>query len=327
MKQSQATLAFIFMSILCHAAFAEEKQATRVTTVAFEDALVTLQQSAPASVVSLNHATLSAQLAAQIEVIHARVGNEVRKGETLVTLDCREARERRNIAKASLTLAEKAARRARSLSTSKNIAEQNLNEADASLNRARAEYRLAVLQVEHCEVKAPYDGIVTAKHVAEGELASVGTPLLELVDHQNTEISAHLAPAQASRVSSATELLFASGNQHSPVSIRAVSGVIHPEQHTVEVRLLFSETPHAVGSQGRLQWALPGRYLNTAYVLERNGALGYFVVDQQTAKFVALPEAVLGTPPLIADQQGPIIHDGRHSLVDGTPVTLTKAVQ
>lgn len=307
------------------AASADEPLTTRVSTLPLEQALVKVQQSAPASVMSLNDGTLSAQLAAQIDTYHVEVGDSVKQGDTLVSLDCREAVERLSIARAALTLAEKARQRARSLSNSNNIAEQNLNEADASFKRAQGETSLASIQVEHCNVKAPFDGIVTARLATRGELAAIGAPLLALVDANNVELSAQLNPAQTRSLQKASNILFSRQDEGYEATLRTVLPIIHAKQYTVEARLTFDAQPPPVGTSGRITWSLSGHFLNTAYVQERNGELGYFVADGDTARFITLKDAPLGTPPLLesTDAQA-IIDDGRHALIDGSAISVVE---
>lgn len=311
--------------MLTTSAVAGDVTGTRVTLINIDQALTPIIESAPATVISLNQGIISAQLAAQIERYHVDVGSRVDKGDILVSLDCREATQKRNIAKAALVLAEKANRRAQSLSSSQSIAEQNLNEADASLKRAKAENTLANIEVSHCRVTAPFDGIVTKRWASKGELASEGKQLLTIVDTDNIELSAQLNPRQTATIGDADSVFLSNIGESLPVALRTVLPIVDSKSHTVETRLKFRDQVQSVGQTGRIQWSAPGRYLSTRYIQQRGETLGYFVAAGNHAAFIPLPSATLGTPALISpNEQRQLVMDGRHVLVEGSALNIVE---
>lgn len=325
---SSFTTSALAVSIALPALGFASETITRVETIPLSAALVDVKQSAPAVVVSLNEGVISAQINAQVSQVHKQVGDSVSKNDLLVTLDCRETRQRQAIAKASLSLAQKELKRAKSLSTSNNIAVQTLNEAETRLRQANAESRLSSIQVERCSIKAPYPGTVTEKLISEGELASPGTALIRLVDTSNIEISAQLRPEQLKSLNTSTSQSFTSNQQALPIALRAVTPVIDPREHTVESRFRFNGLSAITGTLGRVEWKNQGDYLDSTYVQERSGQLGYFVANDGKARFITIENASRGTPPQVDTSSSlPVITTGRFALKDGDAIEVVEAGQ
>lgn len=68
----------------------KQEEGTRVTTQRLGDVVKVLERSTPAEVVSLNQATVSAQIPASVNSIKVKVGDFVKKGQVLAQLDCRD---------------------------------------------------------------------------------------------------------------------------------------------------------------------------------------------------------------------------------------------
>ena len=297
--------------------------ATRVTVEPLGHFLVYPEDSAPARVVSLNDARVGALISAQIRSIPVRVGDRVEKGDTLVQLDCRDARLAHESAVAQLALAEKNARRARSLKQSSSIAEQNYNQALTSEVEARVREKQTALQVQRCRVTAPFSGIVTARLAAEGELAAPGTPLLSLIDTEAVEASASVPEKKLAAVTTLQQLTFRFDGRDYPVKLRAIVPRIDPASASREVRLNFTATRPLPGSSGRLRWRTETPHLAPSLLSQRDGKTGIFIARDGRAVFHPLPRAVIGHPaPIDLPADTPVIVDGRFGLRDGDAIEV-----
>lgn len=144
------------------------------------------------TVEAVNQSTVSAQIAGRIAVIYYDVNDYVPKGS--VILRFRDAEQRAQVAKAEADLREAVARlaeaemtlqRVEKLHVTKLISKADLDRAranrDASQSRqqaAEAVLEQAREQLAYTVVRAPYGGIVTARHVEVGESAIPGKPLM-----------------------------------------------------------------------------------------------------------------------------------------------------
>lgn len=89
----------------------------------------------------------------------------------------------------------------------------------ARVEQAKAEVENARVMLDHTEVKAPYAGVVTRKHVNVGDMASPGQPLLEMEDnaHYRLEVQVDEMRAVSIHVGDAAEIAF-DGTSQSPIS-------------------------------------------------------------------------------------------------------------
>lgn len=144
------------------------------------------------TVEAVNQSTVSAQISGRIAAIYYDVDDYVPKGS--VILRFRDTEQRAQVAKgeadvreaqARLAEAEKTLERVQKLHATKLISKADLDRARANrdASRSRLEAAEAVLaqareQLAYTVVRAPYAGIVTARHVEIGESATPGKPLM-----------------------------------------------------------------------------------------------------------------------------------------------------
>lgn len=167
-------------------------------------------------------ATVSSKVMGYVQRVNFQVGERVREGQELITLDARdlEANLRRAeaglaevqsaapeadsaaaAAKANLDLAQTTFKRIEDLAAKKSISTQEFDESTARLKSAQANYemararrkqldskvaqaneevRAATIVRNYARIAAPFGGVVTARSVEPGNLASPGMPLLTI---------------------------------------------------------------------------------------------------------------------------------------------------
>jgi RND family efflux transporter MFP subunit len=147
---------------------------------------------------------LAANIVGSIVRVHVSEGDQVRAGQVLVEIDPREARAESSAASASITAAEASAklaettyRRYETLAERRSVSRQELDEArarrdaaQADLARVRASAVRAGTRVEYNFVRAPFDGVVTARFVDAGAQAAPGVPLLTIEDSRRMRAEA-----------------------------------------------------------------------------------------------------------------------------------------
>ncbi len=177
---------------------------------------------------------VSSKVMGYVQQVSARVGEHVRAGQTLVTLEVRdldsavrtaevskaevqaaipEAESSIGAARANQELARATFRRMEDLFTKKSISNQEFDEAAARLKAAEASYemararraqidsrlaqadqgiRSAAVMRDYAKLTAPFAGVVTARNVEPGNLASPGTPLLVVEQEGSLRLEAML---------------------------------------------------------------------------------------------------------------------------------------
>ncbi|MCB1755821.1 MAG: efflux RND transporter periplasmic adaptor subunit [Gammaproteobacteria bacterium] len=299
----------------------EQPEILQVSSKPLAEILFFPGYSAPADVVSLNDSLISAQLNAQILSIDKRVGDQVKQGERLVALDCDDATLGSSSAQTRLDLARREVNRLSKLKKASAVTEQNLNIAETDLKQATIAYKQAQLQVERCDINAPFDGVITERLASQGELASPGTPLLRMQDLSSVEIIAQIPGAATAALEQAADITFAWSGKHYSATIRSLSPVINPSNRNREVRLLFNGEAASIGAAGRLRWQSKTAHVPADMLLQRNDATGLFIVDGNKASFIPIAGAQAGHPAVVdlpGDTQ--VITDGRFGLNDGDTI-------
>ena len=147
-----------------------------------------------------------AEISGRVSSVEADEGRRVKRGALLVKIDCRRValaldakRAEEAQAGADALLAAKELERARDLVDTEVFPERNLDHAEADATRTRerhrqlgAESRRLELDLEDCEIRAPFDGYTVRKLVDMGEWVDEGTAVYEMVDLSLAKVTVDL---------------------------------------------------------------------------------------------------------------------------------------
>ncbi len=311
-------LIFTTSCVIAQSNISEDAKPVRVSSTPLSELVFYPEFSASAKVISLNSSQISARINAQIESIDILVGDRVQRGQKLVTLDCEDARLTQASTLAHLQLAKKEISRLQKLKAASAVTEQKVNNAQTEVSLARIAYKQATLQVARCIVTAPFTGTVVSKQASEGELASQGTPLLMLLDLDRLEVIAEVHTTDSQLLADANDFRFSVADKSYPLSIRHFSKVIDPITRKRELRLVFLNHKALIGTAGRLIWNSNSIHIPADFLIERDGQIGLFILASDHARFVVIPDAIIGHPAKISlDDNTQIVVDGRYGLRDG----------
>lgn len=307
----------------------------RVRTAKLAEIALYPERSAPATVLSLNEARFSAEVAARIVEIPVRVGEVVERDAVLARLDCRDfelqlrATDARALALGKrIGLAERRLERTRKLTMQHSVSEEVLDERDselAVLNAEReglgAEIDKARLQVSRCRITTPFRAVVTDRIAAEGQYVAIGDPVVAVLDSDRLEVSAQVYSGDIDQVAIVEELFFVTHGSYLPVKIRLVVPAVDPETRNREVRLEFTDRGALPGTAGKLVWRDARAHIPGTLLVRREGELGIFVADRGVARFVVLPNAQAGrASPADLAPTTPLVIEGHYALRNETAI-------
>lgn len=330
----------IFIVALLGSVSLAQADAVSVTVKRYADIAYQPQGSAPASVISLRDSTLAARIPSWVKKVHIHAGQQVNAGDTLISLDCSQAQAlltqqqaamKSNAAR--LALAQYQLKRARSLRKKNHVSEEVLLQRQADVDVFTAEGKSLQagltsrqIDVDHCEVKAPYRGVVKQRQVDEAESVSVGQVLMQLVDNHKLEVVANI-PAHAirqNRFKNVDQFSLRSAGQSYELKLRTIVPVTDPQSRQQEVRFSFvAKALPNPGDSGRLVWRTQQRALPSDFLIKRAGAYGVFIVVDGKAVFSRVAHAEEGRPVYITlpmDTQ--LIVNGRQVVNDGDAVNI-----
>ena len=225
---NKAFLLFILLSLL----FTQNNRALSqgATSVEVDKVILeSLNQTIPVigRVISLKEANVPAAVIGKIENVFVEVGDKVKKGQILASIDTERYLWLAEIATANVN-ATKAEIKSAKAETNINLIElkrmENLKESsafnvakyerlqslhisliakeeivEAKLNSVLQEEKLAKLNLKRATVKAPFDGIIELKMIELGEAVGLGFTLFKLVSDSLLEIEADV-PSNRARI-------------------------------------------------------------------------------------------------------------------------------
>ncbi|UCG56083.1 MAG: efflux RND transporter periplasmic adaptor subunit [Phycisphaerales bacterium] len=178
----------------------------------------------------------------------------VRKGQQLAVIDHQVYLAQLAAAQASvrarqveLADAEREKKRILALYESGSITEQNRDRAitaadlaAASLSLAKANLELAQISLRESTIVSPIDGIVTAKHIDEGNMVALGQRIVAVADMKTVKIVAAVAERYGSRVAVGMPVRIrvdAFENREFEAQVYSVHPALDEHTHTMQVEI------------------------------------------------------------------------------------------
>jgi RND family efflux transporter MFP subunit len=293
--------------------------------------------SAPATVISLNDAQVSAEVAGVVIGIPVQVGDSVDAGDIIAKLDCQsyvfetqQAQALLNSARAAAEFARFQADNARQLQQSRSISAEMLNErqtqakkADAEVDHLAAGLKVAERRVEKCTIRAPFKAVIIERKASIGEMLAPGSVVMRLLDRDRLEVSGRIQEQDLARLQAAENIRFVSGQQVYPLRVRATIPFVDSRIRSYQVRFSFTGARAAPGEAGRVEWVSARPSLPSDLLVRRGEALGVFIAEREHARFQVIPNAQEGQPaePNLSSES-PVIIDGRFRLMDGDAIRI-----
>lgn len=135
-----------------------------------------------------SQAVLASELPGRVVEMAYAEGQSFRKGDVLVRFDCSAYQAQASAAGAAARAAREELRNKQQLAALNSVGKFEVSLAEARQAQAQAESQVYQVQVQRCQVKAPYDGQVVVRRVQAHESVASGAPLLEIVDNRSLEI-------------------------------------------------------------------------------------------------------------------------------------------
>lgn len=232
--------------------------------------------SAEAVIEAVRQSTVSAQIAGRIVELRFDVGDAVKKGEVIARIDERavsqaEAASVAQVAEARAALANTRAQyeRSKQLLAQKFISQAALDQAEAAYKSAQARVSAllagagqAATERSFATIVAPYSGVVSARHVELGEMASPGKPLFTGFDPSTLRVVANVPQAEVAAIQAGAKARVEVPSTGRWIDVKSIVVVpsADPRTHTSRIRL---ELPADV------RGVYPGVYARAHFVVGR----------------------------------------------------------
>lgn len=320
---------------------AHSKMAVVVTTDKIENLLFYPKHRVAATTLSLNQTQVKNETPGRIVSLPPLVGDVVQKGAVLATLDCRDQTYQKQQSQAALEgtqarldLLTWQLKQSKQLAENKNASLEKIKTLESELKLMQAQLQThvsqldyAALQVDRCQIHAPFDGVVTQRFSHLGEYIGSGTPLVELVSHEELEAQAFFHPEEVLRLQNVQRLQFQVQDKVYPIKIRKQVQNLDQRTHTQEIRFVFTGPRPLPGTLGKVVWQDTHAHLPSELLLQRGQQFGVFIKNKDKAKFVAIQGAREGQPiPMPNPLRDDLIIQGRQQLEDGFELVMKQEV-
>jgi RND family efflux transporter MFP subunit len=290
-------------------------------------------ESFPARVVSERTADVATRMSGTVQRVHVDVGARVRRGDALVSLDAADIQARVGAARAQEELATRTFQRVENLHRDRAASQQELDQATAALDGARARRTEAEAQRAYAVVTAPFEGVVTQRMADPGDLAVPGRPLLTVVAPGALKVVADLPAGRAGSLEPGGEArIRVDGTAHA-VRITRVVPALGEGSRTFRVEAALEGAPAGLvpGSYGRLEVERTGegpRWIPADAVVDRGQLTGVYAVEADTVRlrWVRLGQRTDDAVELLSGPVGlnGVVRRPAPELFDGRPVSATR---
>jgi RND family efflux transporter MFP subunit len=258
--------------------------------------------STEAVIEAVRQSTISAQVMGRIVELRADVGDFVKAGQVVARIDQREAAQvvasseaqvaqaRANLQNARINL-----ERTRRLLESQFVSQSALDRADAEFKAAEAQLRAAeagagqaAVSKGYTTVVAPISGVISARNVEVGEMATPGKPLLTAFDPNDMRVLAEVPQSVLSDVKALSRAMVEVPSVEKWINVKSmvIIPAADPHTHSTRVRLYLASDERDIypGVYARAHFAI-GRarklVIPAQSVVRRSEVSGVYVVNDK----------------------------------------------
>ncbi|MAA78787.1 MAG: hypothetical protein CL916_05965 [Deltaproteobacteria bacterium] len=234
----------------------------RVETITEKQFVRTL--SLPATVYAQKSAILAPKVQGRIESVDVHIGDAVKKGDILMTMDrsdylagFTEASAAYELAQIQANQAKKSAQRFADLLEQEAITKIQWEEVDMGAQlasgqavRAKAGLDIAKSRLQDTKLRAPFDGIIVTRTIEKGEMMGgpATRPPLQLVDLSYVRIQASIGEtdAIALKKNQTGSLEIPGQHERIPIQISRINQAVDPVVKTVLVESTLDNSKHSL---------------------------------------------------------------------------------
>jgi len=202
-------------------------------------------------VTTTQNTRLGFEFAGKVDKVYADSGEKIIKDQILaeqntelLTLKVDELRAAIKQTQAQVALNNANLKRINSLMKNDYSSQQRLDELssekqvlNAELSRLTSQLESIQYQISKAQLTAPFNGVVSNRTLAEGEVVSAGTLAFQLIKQGQNEVKFGLPPALASKLSLGDSLPVKLAQQQLTTKVIAIGQQVNTSTRTVEIRL------------------------------------------------------------------------------------------
>jgi membrane fusion protein (multidrug efflux system) len=312
--------------------------AVPVEVQALRRAPIVAVYSGTAPIEAHEEAEVVAKVGGEVRQLYVEEGDSVRAGQVLARLDGDRLRLEVAQTEANLRKLERDYKRQLELSEKGLVAKGTAENAKFDLDALRASYDSARLELSYTEIRAPIDGVVSARYIKVGNTIAPNAPTFHVTNMDPLVAYVHipekefrkLAPQQTADV-----LIDALGSERFTGIISRISPTVDPKTGTFRARVEVKDPTRRLkpGMFARVNIVYERRenalQLPRSAIVDADGSLSVFVVngDKAEQRAVSTGLASNGWVEVVEGLQGDerVVVVGQAGLKTGTSVKVVDA--
>ncbi|MCM8570029.1 efflux RND transporter periplasmic adaptor subunit [Gramella jeungdoensis] len=300
---------------------------------------------------AVNNAKLSTRMMGYVDKINVEIGDKVRKGQLLVSINNSDLQAKLAQVNAKITEAQAAYNNAeKDYNRFKNLFEEN-SASQKELDDVTANYEMAKARLEaarqmknevqaqftYVNIRAPFSGVITNKFAEEGDMANPGMPLVAMEAPGAFEVRATVPESEVSSIKEGTEV-----NVNVKTLDKTIKGVISEVSASAKntgsqypVKISLEDTGDEIRSGMYVSVEVPVKQetaservlIPSAAVVHRGALTGIYTVSSQNTALLrwlrlgkSYGDQVEVLSGLKADEK--YIIDAEGKLYNGAPVNI-----
>lgn len=152
-----------------------------------------------------NGTSLSFAVAGTVKTVHIHLGQHVRAGQLIATLDPEDKQNTYNAARAAKEQAEDAYRRMKELHDKGSLPEIKWVEAQNKVEQARSMEQIAAKSLRDCNLYAPFGGVIAKKEVEAGQNVAPGVSVARIVTTSSLKVKISVPETEIAAISTGME--------------------------------------------------------------------------------------------------------------------------
>ncbi len=271
------SLLSLCLNQLAYAEDSSVQHSVKITTTQGHTQTVEVIEHTFGRIVDTASSTLAAEIPARITSVRVDVGDQVKKGQVLATLDVTDrklavttARSKVKSLQAQHSNQVKVVARYQKLNAQQFIASSMLEQAQTqeialnkSLQAARAQLKQAQYNAHRSRIIAPFSGTIQQRFIAAGDYIGIGKPVFKLVGKDNLTAEFNIPETRSARIHIGQEVrMYRAQNSQAIIAhISEYSPAINTRNNSLKVRAHIKDAPAS--------W-YPGSSISADIVLEQH---------------------------------------------------------
>ena len=209
-----------------------------------------------ALVVASQEAILSSELAARIENIAVKEMQRFKKGDLLIQFDCSLYEAQKDVVSANANSALIKLKSDEQMLQMRSIGKYELELSISEYEKAKSELRIAELNVERCQIKAPFDGAVEEVVVNTYETIQPQVELMKIIQTEVLELEMVVSSEWISwlKIGHPIKVYIDEIQKEFNASISGIGANVDPVSQTIQLKGTITDTSPALlpGMSGRV---------------------------------------------------------------------------